>query len=65
MGLVFQLIVPPAHPLAIKITLVAGGQSVIVPVGKIVGALGTAPILSVIMTLAVAVQPFTDVPVTT
>jgi hypothetical protein len=62
-GLVFQVIVPPAHPLAVKVKLVAGGQRVVVPDGEMVGATGA--ILSVTVTLVVAVQPFAPVAFTT
>jgi hypothetical protein len=63
-GLVFQVIVPPAHPLAVNVTLVAGKQSDTVPVGEIVGAEGVVPILFVTTTLAEAVQAFVPVAVT-
>ena len=63
-GEVFQVIVPPAQPLAVSVRLVAGGQSVVVPDGEIIGGDGAVPMLSVITTLAEAVQPFVPVPVT-
>jgi hypothetical protein len=63
-GLVFQVIVPSAHPLAVNVTLVVGRQSEIVPAGEIDGATGAVPILLVTTKLAEAVQPFEPVPVT-
>jgi hypothetical protein len=62
-GLVFQVIVPPTHPLAVKVKLVAGGQRVVVPDGEMVGATGA--ILFVTIMLVVAVQPFAPVAFTT